>query len=207
MNDYIERFPYSLKKAKKRDNTSLPSFISNELDYFTEYIKRLEKDLEVEIDNPEMYTSEIINIKEYVNFLYTKLRDYADTKGPGVSDIGKTQLSDLEAKITSLNLKLQNLQADAGQEELNYIQRIILLNELGVIEHLLTRKEQYGVSTNGTAKIIAKIIGSSPSNVNSYLRFLQGEDSDEKYNPYKTPKNVEKVQNLLISNNFKLKST
>tara|TARA_R110002110_G_scaffold199752_5_gene410525 strand:+ start:182 stop:799 length:618 start_codon:yes stop_codon:yes gene_type:complete len=205
MNDYIERFPYSLKKAKKRDNTSLPSFISNELDYFVEYIKRLEKDLEVEIENPEMYTTEIIRIKEYVNFLYTKLRDYADAKGPGVSDIDKTQLSDLDAKITSINLKLQNLQADAGQEEFNYIQRIILLNELGVIDHLLTRKEQYGVSTNGTAKVIAHIIGSSTSNVNSYLRFLQGEDSDEKYNPYKTPKNVEKAKNLLISNNFKLK--
>lgn len=105
----------------------------------------------------------------------------------------------------SLNIIQSDVEELANSENilsLNNAEKIVLLNELGVID-FLKAKQPFNASGNILAKILSMLMNEKQSTVSAALRGLS--DKDPKRDPYKNEKNKEKILNILLKEGFKLK--
>jgi hypothetical protein len=79
----------------------------------------------------------------------------------------------------------------------NAVQKIIYLNELGIID-LLRKEPCFATSVNNLAKVITAITGEKHNTIQPYLNVLINKTGQENNNPYKTESTVEKVKNHLL---------
>jgi hypothetical protein len=86
------------------------------------------------------------------------------------------------------------------------VEKIIYLNELGIIDFLRTKPEFIG-STNLMATVLSAVTDVKPSTLQTSLNRLIGKDTADKNHPYHTSTTVEKVRQTLINKNIKLKAS
>lgn len=89
---------------------------------------------------------------------------------------------------------------------LNAVQKIILLNELGVVTFL---RETEGLSTsvNNLAGLISLLTGERQSTLQPYLNALITETAAENKHPYFSKSSVQKVRDVLTSKGIQPKKT
>ncbi|TDW51582.1 hypothetical protein EV144_101258 [Flavobacterium sp. 270] len=86
------------------------------------------------------------------------------------------------------------------------VQKIIYLNELGIID-FLKRKPEFIASTNLMATILSSITGEKASTLQPSLNRLISNDIEDKNHPYNTKSTVNKVLQTLNSKNIKPKTS
>jgi len=86
------------------------------------------------------------------------------------------------------------------------VEKIIYLNELGIIDFLKTKPEFIG-STNLMATFLSAITAVKASTLQTSLNRLINEDTTDKNHPYRTTKTVSKVRQTLIDKNIKPKTS
>jgi hypothetical protein len=80
----------------------------------------------------------------------------------------------------------------------NAVQKIIYLNELGIID-LLRSEPCFFSSVNNLTNIITAITGEKHTTIQPYLNVLINKTGNENNDPYKTKNTVNKVKNELIN--------
>lgn len=120
-------------------------------------------------------------------------------------------ISILNAYLNLLNNKLleQTQQTEPEPFDLSdtsAVEKIIYLNELGIIDFLKTKPEFIG-STNLMATILSAITDVKASTLQTSLNRLNNKDTDDKNHPYRTKKTVERVRQTLNDKNIKLKAS
>lgn len=86
----------------------------------------------------------------------------------------------------------------------NAVQKIIYLNELGIIE-LLRKEPCFALSVNNLTNVITAITGEKNTTIQPYLNALLNKTGAENNNPYKTVETVKKVKSQLINLGIKPK--
>lgn len=106
------------------------------------------------------------------------------------------------AQITREN-EVQESDFSEYSQRLTTPQRVILLNELGVIELIENKmKKTGGWSKNKIAAVVAEITGEKHSSIQSKLNPIGNPTVKQLNNPYNTNKSIEKVQDFLRKNNI-----
>lgn len=86
------------------------------------------------------------------------------------------------------------------------VEKIIYLNELGIIDFLKTKQEFTG-STNLMATFLSAITGEKQGTLQTSLNRLIKKDTEDKNHPYKAQNTVNKVRQTLIDKNIKPKTS
>lgn len=86
------------------------------------------------------------------------------------------------------------------------VEKILYLNELGIIDFLRTKPE-FIASTNLMATVLSAITDIKAKTLQPSLSRLTSNDTADKNHPYRTQKTVEKVRQTLIEKNIKLKAS
>lgn len=81
------------------------------------------------------------------------------------------------------------------------VEKIIYLNELGIIDFLRT-KTKVGISNGGLASVISAMTGMNPDTIKSSLNRLPKDSEIDNKHPYYTKKTVEKVKTFLTKLGF-----
>ncbi|WP_394776759.1 hypothetical protein [Flavobacterium sp.] len=83
----------------------------------------------------------------------------------------------------------------------NAVQKIIYLNELGIID-LLRKEHCFATSVNNLAKLISTITDEKPTTIQPYLNALLNQTEAHNKNPYGSISTVEKVKMQLANLGF-----
>lgn len=86
------------------------------------------------------------------------------------------------------------------------VEKIIYLNELGIID-FLRKKPEFINSTNLMATFLSAVTGEKTTTLQTSLNRLISDDTSDKNHPYKSIKTVEKVRQTLIDKNIKPKTS
>ena len=76
-------------------------------------------------------------------------------------------------------------------------EKVIALNELGIIEFLQKNNPIFQSSTNELAKVLSLLTGEKASTIQSYINPMIGVSNKQHNNPYSNSKTVEKTRNKL----------
>lgn len=142
------------------------------------------------------------SLRKTVNFLKQRISalgyDLLARSGPNEITYEYNRI----AQITSEN-EVQGSDFSEYSQRLTTPQRVILLNELGVIELIENKMNKTGGwSKNKIAAVVAEIIGEKQSNIQSKLNPIGNPTVKQLNNPYNTNKSIEKVQDFLRKNNI-----
>jgi hypothetical protein len=118
----------------------------------------------------------------------------------------KEYQSFLKERLEELNKPQQPEPEPLDLSDSSAVEKIIYLNELGIIDFLRTKPEFIG-STNLMATFLSAITGEKSKTLQTSLNRLINNDTDDKNHPYKTQKTVNKVRQTLINNNIKTKAS
>jgi hypothetical protein len=156
------------------------------------------------IDSPiENIGSYITRQKELVN---NEIQNYTERQDYNKLDYHLLDIAD--SYVTFLDGKLAPQQIDTFPQidlsESNAVQKIIYLNELGIIG-LLRKEPCFKLSVNNLANIITAITGENLTTIQPYLNAMINNTGAENTNPYKTKSTIEKVKTQLIRLGFTLK--
>lgn len=141
-------------------------------------------------------------------------------------DEGQDQaFEDLHAKIEAKHYRQIEIRTDyiyylkEKQEELEQpkaepmdlsdttaVEKIIYLNELGIIDFLKSKAEFMG-STHLMGTFLSALTGEKVQTLQPSLNRLINNDTDDRRHPYTTQKTVEKVRQTLIDKNIKPKTS
>jgi hypothetical protein len=86
------------------------------------------------------------------------------------------------------------------------VEKIIYLNELGIIDFLRAKPEFKG-SVNLMATFLSSVTGVKPTTLQTSINKLINNDTDDKNHPYRTQKTVEKIKQTFINKNVKPKTS
>lgn len=86
------------------------------------------------------------------------------------------------------------------------VEKVIYLNELGIID-FLKAKPEFNASTNLMATFLSSVTGVKAPTLQSSLNRLISDDIEDKNHPYATKKTVNKVRKTFIEKNVKLKTS
>lgn len=86
------------------------------------------------------------------------------------------------------------------------VEKIIYLNELGIIDFLRSKPE-FASSTNLMATVLSAITEEKAGTLQTSLNRIIKNDIDDKNHPYRTEKTVNKVRQILIDKNIKPKTS
>jgi hypothetical protein len=86
------------------------------------------------------------------------------------------------------------------------VEKIIYLNELGIID-FLKLKPEFTLSTNLMATILSAITDVKATTLQTSLNRLISNDITDKNHPYRTQKTVDKVRQTLVNKNIKPKAS
>ena len=173
---------------------------TSEEEIITSELQRMKSCMVVLLRNKENRTMKAIEeiierMDVYKKFLGNR-EDYLKTKRR--SDMVYETFFDKQG-----NLILQ--ESEVSQNELNAVQKVILLDQLGMIEHLRKLKP-IGTSVNAIASVIAKLTNEKKTTIQPYLNQLISDNAlAENKNPYMSKSSVEKIKNLLLAEGIELK--
>lgn len=180
----VDRLDYYGKLAKYLKNYPEKTefdFTTNEIDFYDDFIKELEAHENIDIVGGVEY---LHNCKKYREYFIDKKRLFENSQIDKASE--------------------NNTYKEADLSNINAVQKVIYLNELGIID-LLRKEHCFMASTNHLAKIITAITGEKQTTIQPYLNALLSDTGAENKHPYYTKKTVEKVQTQLINLGFKPK--
>lgn len=187
LEEYKSDYPNLLEYYKKQsvDNDEI-NFIEIEIILITEFIRLI-----IESQKTELEEKGELDLKKWVKELdlsgYKKIILFLETRK-----------SVLEPESTlSETLDLSDTSA---------VEKIIYLNELGIIDFLKLKHEFIG-STNLMATFLSAITGEKPTTLQTSLNRLINKDTEDKNHPYRTIKTVEKVRQSLINKNITPKTS
>lgn len=128
--------------------------------------------------------------KEYLQY---KLNFYSN-----VYSIKKDNDS-IKQTLDTIQYNVEDLANSDKAQVLNNAEKIVLLNELGILDFLRNNRP-LGGGENNLAKILSLITGEKQSTIAATLRGIR--DKDEKRDPYKNIKNKEKIENIILKLGF-----
>lgn len=114
----------------------------------------------------------------------------------------------IESVFENFNfIKLEQAESEPDDlSDTNTVQKIIYLNELGIIDFLRTKPEFMG-SVNLMATILSSVTGVKATTLQSSLNRLVINDIDDRNHPYATKSTVNKVRQTLINKNITTKTS
>ena len=142
-------------------------------------------------EHMESMESEVIKTKEGIRNLYWWSVRYE---------------SFLNDRLQELNQPQQPEPEPFDLSDTSTVEKIIYLNELGIIDFLRTKPEFIG-STNLMATVLSAITGIKATTLQPSLNRLTSNDTADKNHPYRTKKTVDKVRQTLIDKNIKPKAS
>lgn len=156
------------------------------------------------------YDTANVSIHDYINThkgrVNKKIENYKERHPDEKQDF--QLLITAVSYVTFLDGKLAPQQIDTFPQidlsESNAVQKIIYLNELGIID-LLRKEPCFKLSVNNLANIITAITGENLTTIQPYLNAMINNTGAENTNPYKTKSTIEKVKTQLIRLGFTLK--
>jgi hypothetical protein len=171
---------------KASDNSSEVGFILNEFN-----IGKLDFDSGI-CDNDTLNTIDV-NLKLRYNLLQERLIALGHNVD-GILDVEKTTQDFVSPREVILDLSDTN-----GKE------KVIYLNELGIIDYLGDRFLRAKLSVNQIAALLSGITGVKQDTMQSYINPIINAESKvyQRNNPYENEKNVAKIRGILI-NRFNL---
>lgn len=201
-----------MRNLKSNNPHNSDSFRGKKLEeYKCAYTNLLDEYLKQQIDNDEInfIDSEIILITEYIRLINESLKKELEERGEidlknwalesqlssynKIIDFLKTRKSELEPE--------SNLTEPLDLSESSAVEKILYLNELGIIDFLRTKTEFTG-STNLMATFLSAITGEKATTLQTSLNRLVNKDTEDKNHPYRTIKTVEKVKQSLLNKNI-----
>lgn len=169
---------------EKINNQTNEDILKFELTEFTDRQKQL--------PNFDVYLKNLVESKKKNNLRL--IREY---------NLDLQYLSILKNRLMPSNLNIGN-ESELDLSNSNAVQKIIYLNELGIIE-LLRKEHCFSSSVNNLATIITAITGENHTTMQPYLQVLINKSGTENNNPYKSTSTVKIVKNQLINMGFKPK--
>lgn len=216
-NEYQNKYPELLKNYLDEyiDNTDL-LFWNEQKDFYNECLKNvtLEKTnkgfdklkapfepLSISIEeihytiNESMSVVDNKNVKhsvtnenkvKYDNAFksFSKILEFIQNQ---ISEITKLKDNTIIEIVTKIDLSNSNA-----------VEKIIYLNELGIIDFLRT-KQPFNTSVNSLANVLTAITSEKHTTIQPYLNALLSNTGAENKNPYYTKSTVEKVKNQLMN--------
>jgi hypothetical protein len=171
---------------KASDNSSEVGFILNEF-----MIGKLDFDFGI-CDNDTLNTIDV-NLKLRYNLLQERLIALGHNVD-GILDVEKTAQEFVSPREVIIDLSDTN-----GKE------KVIYLNELGIIDYLRNHFHRINLSYNQLAALLSGITGVKQDTMQSYINpIINKKDKiSQRNNPYENEKNVAKIRSILI-NQFNL---
>ena len=203
-------------KSNNPDNSD--SFRGKTLEeYKCNYINLRDEYVKQHIDNDEInfIDSEIILITEYIRLIIESQK--TELEEIGEMDfknwVTESNLSSYNKIISFLETRKSELEPESTfsepldlSENSSAVEKIIYLNELGIID-FLRNKTEFMSSTNLMATFLSAITSEKASTLQTSLNRLINNDNEDKNHPYKTIKTVEKVRQSLINKNITPKTS
>lgn len=180
------------------------------LDYF--------KNLNEDNDEINFVNSEIRLVNEYIKPVVESKK--TELEQIGVLDFRnemiKKSLSSYHKIILFLETKKKELEIQTPQtiiepepldlSKTSAVEKIIYLNELGIIDFLRAKPEFMG-STNLMATFLSAITDEKATTLQTSLNRLINNDTDDKNHPYKAIGTVNKIKQTFINKNIKHKTS
>ncbi|MEZ7500741.1 hypothetical protein QO200_18655 [Flavobacterium sp. Arc3] len=104
----------------------------------------------------------------------------------------------IQSVFKNIGVSISKEQEDQDLSETSLVQKIIYLNELGIID-LLRKEPSFATSINNLATVISAITGVKKTTVQPVLNSLINKASYSKNYPYNTQSTVDKVKSQLIN--------
>lgn len=207
-----------MRNLKSNNPENSDSFSGKTLEeYKNDYPDLIEYYKKRHIDNDEInfIETEIRLIKEYIRPIIESQKTELEEKG--VFDLKKmiidSNLSSYNKIILFLETRKSELEPESSisepldlSENSSAVEKIIYLNELGIIDFLRSKPE-FISSTNLMATFLSAITSEKASTLQTSLNRLINNDIEDKNHPYRTFNTVEKVRQSLIDKNIKPKTS
>lgn len=197
-------------KSNNPDNSD--SFRGKTLEeYKCNYINLRDEYVKQHIDNDEInfIDSEIILITEYIRLIIESQK--TELEEIGEMDfknwVIESNLSSYNKIISFLETRKSELEPESTLSEpldlsdAKAVEKIIYLNELGIIDFLRT-KTKAGISNNSLASILSGITGIKADTIKPSLNRLSSNDKLDIRQPYYNEKTVAKVRTFLAKLGF-----
>jgi hypothetical protein len=186
---YIETYPIRLKNYIKE------SILGAEVDFIIGEYEKLSTYSYLDF-LPD-------NLKDTIRLSLRKEKEYLTDK---TRELGyRIVWNEVEGKI---KYDYEKIETPTSNEELiDYFNeetaanKVIFLNELGILEYLNNRAKN-GFSKNMVAKILSHITGENASTLQSYINPINNSTTDQGKSPYSSIKNVEKVKSKITQIGF-----
>lgn len=199
LKEYIYVYPRLLKEYQKLgEDCSEMYFIEEQIEQHVLHIE-IEKETQTKIlDNG--YKLEHGTFEDY-NVMVRSF-DVRVTSLKAIIEFLHVKKSELETQIPetvseSEPLDLSNTSA---------VEKIIYLNELGIIDFLRTKPE-FMLSANLMATFLSAITDEKAATLQTSINRLINNDTDDKNHPYKTKGTVNKIRQTFIDKNIKPKTS
>lgn len=182
LEEYKSDYPKLLEYYKKQgeDNDEI-NFIETEIILITESIRLI-----IENQKSELKENEEIDLNNLLNEKY--------------SSSYKKIISFLETRKSELEPE-SSLSEPVDLSDTSAVEKIIYLNELGIIDFLRT-KSKAGISNSSLASILSGITGIKADTLKPSLNRLSSNDKLDNRHPYYTKKTVIKVRKFLDNLGF-----
>ena len=191
--DRLDDFKTSFYDADEID------FITSELEegVFTNKLKEYRLgDFEIQIDS---------DINDQIYFSLKRRFEYLQQRA---KETGFDLVYNKNSKSYSLEPIKQNLELIKEEVLMDYsdsilTERIIALNELGVLE-FLKEKYPFNTSVNKLAESLSLCLGEKTTSIQSYINPIFSKKSDQSKSPYNTEETVERIKQKLIHIGYKI---
>jgi hypothetical protein len=167
----------------------------NELNFIEMELRRGILNFDYNFLNNDLQNSIEDSLKQRLNFLSHQLKQYNYQIKEDNSENGFAIVK------SNYDKKLSQEVNDSEEDEVvtNYKERILYLNETGVLKYLKEFDPAITTSVNKLAELLSYIIGVKGETIQSYINPIFNKEGKvtQKNNPYSSKKNVSKVQKVL----------
>lgn len=201
-----------MRNLKSNNPENSDSFSGKTLEeYKNDYPDLIEYYKKRHIDNDEInfIETEIRLIKEYIRPIIETQKN--ELEEMGIPDLRKrfieSDLSSYKKIISFLKTRKSELEPESSLSEpfdlsdTSAVEKIIYLNELGIIDFLRTTSKA-GISNSSLASILSGITGIKVDTLKPSLNRLSSNDKLDNRHPYYTEKTVIKVRKFLDNLGF-----
>lgn len=211
--EFLENYESNLEyhKAEYEDNCEL-TFISEKQYFYSAIIDTYESSMLYDSSHLSQEKKEgIKELKKTIEELIVYDNQKKDIILPDIILWERLQVSSYKI-MEFLKQRKQELEKDLNptsqqpEPELDLsdtsaVEKIIYLNELGIIDFLRT-KTKAGISNGGLASVLSGITGIKAETIKPSLNRLSNNDTIDNKHPYYTTKTVEKIKTFLIKLGF-----
>lgn len=183
-------------------------------DYKMDYFNNLNEFLNEFEDNTELYF-----IKEQKILVDSNLSMFSkvvsnlvdeDENKEEILDLFRNKINTADRIKEFLEQRRQEIEKKEPEpldlSDTSAVEKIIYLNELGIIDFLKGKPEFMG-STNLMATFLGAVTGEKPTTLQPSINKLINNDTADKNHPYNTKGTVNKVRQTLIDKNIKPKTS